>query len=119
MKTQTVILVGVIVGGALVGYYLWSKRELKTNTTTVSVPIGSGGVTASIPTGVLGSALGTVASGLLSDLGGLFSGASGTQTVTSPVGTSTNLGTIAGGTAYSDTTSGTGLATGTWDDFNF
>jgi hypothetical protein len=110
MKTQTVVLVAVIVGGALVGYYLWNKNQQKTNTTSATIPIGSGGVTASIPTSWLGSAIGSAASSLLSDLGGLFGGG-GTQTVATPVATPV-VGALG-------STTDSGFASGLWDDSNY
>ncbi len=76
MKTQTVIALGVLAALGLGAYYLYTKSQARTNTTSVSVPIGSGGLTATIPTSTLGAAAGSLFSGIVSDIGGVFSGGS-------------------------------------------
>jgi len=76
MKTQTVIALGILAALGLGAYWLYTKSQATTNTTTVGIPIGSGGLTATIPTSTLAAGASSLLSGLISDIGGVFSGGS-------------------------------------------
>ena len=84
MKTSTVIGIGVLAALGLGAYYLYTKSQATTNTTTAGTPTGSGGTTATNPTSLL-----TGASSLLGDLGGIFSGSGGSQSTTTSGGNPT------------------------------
>lgn len=90
MKTGTVIGIAVLGALGLGAYWLYTKSQAKTNTTGVSIPIGGGGVTATIPTTALAGGISNLFGGIVSDLGGIFSGSGGTQTTT----TSDNTGSL-------------------------
>ncbi len=61
--TVTVIVIGVVLVGA---YYIYSKSQLQTNTTSLNL----GGLSTSIPTTTLAMGLGNVFGTLYSDISG-------------------------------------------------
>lgn len=89
MKTETVIGIAVLGALGLGAYWLYTKNQARTNTTGVSIPIGGGGVTATIPTTALAGGLADLLGGVLHDLGGIFSGAGGSQSTTTSGGNPT------------------------------